>query len=449
MCDGGGFRGTLRVMGVGGRLTRSVGKVRRMVRRGGAEESGFAAMQELIFVSSAGDALIAVALAGSQFLSVQPGEARNKVALYLLITMAPFALLAPLVGPTLDRFPHGRRVALGVSLLARGALAYSLAGYINGTGLLLYPLALGLLVLSRAFGVARSAVVPRVVPPSMTLVKANSRLTLTTVLAGLVLAPLGYGVAKIIGYDWLLRAAAVIFVIGLFFAWVLPDHVDSAAGEQRATSLARATMGGGSRFRRVLGELPAALRSATAVRALVGFLTIYLAFYFREHGNGLKTIGLLGLFASVGSALGVFLGGRFKKGKPEVLILVALVLAGGGCAGAAVMYHQPTALLATLLATMAGSMGKLGLDAVIQRDVAEDTRNSAFARSETAMQLSWVLGGAVGLLPMPISLGFILGASGMAAALIAETISLRRVRRIGPAPRGAAPTVTSPTISTG
>src|SRR4051794_26480660 len=252
-------------MGMGGRVTRSVGKVRRMARRGGAEQSGFAAMQELIFVSSAGDALIAVALAGSQFLSVQPGEARNKVAMYLLITMAPFALLAPLVGPTLDRFPHGRRIALGVTLLARGVLAYSLADYINGSGLLLYPLAFGLLMLSRAFSVARSAVVPRVVPPSMTLVKANSRLTLTTVLAGLVLAPFGYGLAKLVGYDWLLRVAAVIFVIGLFFAWALPQHVDSATGEQRATSLGRATVTGGSRFRRVLGELPAALRSATVV----------------------------------------------------------------------------------------------------------------------------------------------------------------------------------------
>src|ERR1700709_2195727 len=188
-------------MGVAAGLARGVGKVRRMVRRGGAEESGFAAMQELVFVSSAGDALIAVTLAGSQFLSVQPGEARNKVAMYLLITMAPFALLAPLVGPMLDRFPHGRRVALGVTLLARGALAYSLADYINGSGLLIFPRALGLLMLSRAFGVARSAVVPRVVPESMTLVKANSRLTLTTVLSGLVLAPLGYGTGKTVGHD--------------------------------------------------------------------------------------------------------------------------------------------------------------------------------------------------------------------------------------------------------
>jgi MFS family permease len=436
-------------MGRGGGLTGSVGKVRRMARRGGADESGFAAMQELIFVSSAGDALIAVSLAGSQFLSVQPGEARNKVALYLLITMAPFAVLAPLVGPTLDRFPHGRRISLGVTLLARGAFAYSLAEYIQGSGLLLYPLALGLLVLSRAFSVARSAVIPRVVPPSMTLVKANSRLTLTTVLAGLVIAPLGYGIAKLVGYDWLLRVAAVIFVIGLFFSWVLPDHVDSAGSERRAMSIGRATVGGGSRFRRVLGELPSALRSATAVRALVGLLTIFLAFYFREHGGDLKSIGLLGLSASVGSGLGVFLGGRFKKAKPEVLIIFALVLACAGCVGAALMYLQLTALGATLLATMAGSMGKLGLDAVIQRDVAEDTRNSAFASSETALQLSWVIGGAIGLIPMPVTLAFVLGATGLGVALVAEMVSLRRVRRL-PVPVGAAPVgVTSPTISTG
>jgi MFS family permease len=373
---------------------------------------------------------------------VQPGEARNKVAMYLLITMAPFALLAPLVGPTLDRFPHGRRIALGVTLLARGVLAYSLADYINGSGLLLYPLAFGLLMLSRAFSVARSAVVPRVVPPSMTLVKANSRLTLTTVLAGLVLAPFGYGLAKLVGYDWLLRVAAVIFVIGLFFAWALPQHVDSATGEQRATSLGRATVTGGSRFRRVLGELPAALRSATVVRALVGFLTIFLAFYFREHDGGLRSIGLLGLCASMGSGVGVFLGGRFKKAKPEILIVFALVLAGAGCVGAALIYMQATALGATLLATMAGSMGKLGLDAVIQRDVAEDTRNSAFASSETAMQLSWVLGGAVGLIPMPAWVAFSLGAAGLGFALIAETVSLSRVRHL-PAPTGIAPVTTA------
>ena len=77
---------------------------------------------------------------------------------------------------------------------------------------------------------------------------------------------------------------------------------------------------------------------------------------------------------------------------------------------------------------MSGSMSKLGLDAVIQRDVAEDTRNSAFARSETALQLSWVVGGAFGLLPMPGWFGFTLGSVFVIIAFLGESASLRRAR---------------------
>jgi len=87
--------------------------------------------------------------------------------------------------------------------------------------------------------------------------------------------------------------------------------------------------------------------------------------------------------------------------KPEVLLVVGLICATVACLAGAVFYNVVTAILAALVVTMSGSMSKLGLDAVIQRDVAEDTRNSAFARSETALQLSWVAGGAFGLLPMP------------------------------------------------
>ena len=46
---------------------------------------------------------------------------------------------------------------------------------------------------------------------------------------------------------------------------------------------------------------------------------------------------------------------------------------------------------------MCQSLGKLSLDALIQRDVRDDVRTSVFARSETLLQLSWVIGGFVGL----------------------------------------------------
>jgi hypothetical protein len=41
---------------------------------------------------------VAVALAGTLFFSVPIGEARSRVALYLLLTMLPFALLVPVAG---------------------------------------------------------------------------------------------------------------------------------------------------------------------------------------------------------------------------------------------------------------------------------------------------------------------------------------------------------------
>jgi MFS family permease len=423
-------------MRVGAALGGGVSRARKAARSGGADESGLAPLLELSFFSSAGDALITVALAGSQFLSVNPGEARGKVALYLLVTMAPFALLAPVVGPTLDRFPNGRRVALGVTMLARAALAFMLAGQVDT--IYLYPLALGSLVLSRAFGVARSAVIPRVLPEGASLVKVNSRVTLTGVIGGLIVAPLGFGIAKVVGYPWMLRVGAVVFVVGLFLAWNLPSFVDSAAGEKKAPSVGRAAVSAqeSSRARRVLGELPAALRSAAALRGLVGFLTLFLAFRAKEDGLGLAGVAILGLAAGVGSAIGVFIGGRLKQARPETLIVIGLVCALGACVTTTLLYLTVTAMLAALIITMAGSMSKLGLDAVIQRDVAEDVRNSAFARSETALQLSWVFGGAFGLLPMPGWLGFGLGSLIMVAALFAESASLRSAHQRRRAERG-------------
>jgi hypothetical protein len=109
--------------------------------------------------------------------------------------------------------------------------------------------------------------------------------------------------------------------------------------------------------------------------------------------------------------------------------MLALLLAVGGCLGAAITYTRFTSLLAALLATMAGSMAKLALDAIVQRDIPENTRNSAFARSETILQLSWVGGGALGLIEMPGTVGFALAALVVGAALVVEARALRRSQR--------------------
>jgi MFS family permease len=416
-----------------------VSRLRASARRDGAGQSGLASLIELSFVNGAGDGLVAVALAGSLFFAVPTGEARSKVALYLLITMVPFALLAPVVGPLLDRVAYGRRTALAALCLGRGLLAWQLAGALDS--LQVYPLALGLLVGSRGFGVARSAVIPRVTPRELTLVQVNSRISLVNIAAGAAVAPVGLGIAQIpyVGYPWVLRICAIVYMAGVLFAFNLPKHVDSAAGELRphdpapappSRRMIRARVQAlGTRVRAMLKAMPATFRAALVLRGLVGFLTFYLAFLLRtEGGNHLWWLGGLAIAAGAGSGLGVFVGGQLGRRRPEGIIMLALLMAVGACVGAAINYSRLTSLVAALLATTAGSMSKLALDATIQRDVAGDTRNSVFAQSETALQLAWVAGGALGLVEMPGVLGFALAAAAVAATLVVDTRALRNAR---------------------
>lgn len=102
--------------------------IRRATHAHGAGESGLGKLIELHAINGAGDVMITVALASTVFFSVPTDEARGRVALYLAITMAPFTVLAPVIGPLLDRLPHGRRAAMAASMLARALLALLMSG---------------------------------------------------------------------------------------------------------------------------------------------------------------------------------------------------------------------------------------------------------------------------------------------------------------------------------
>ena len=80
---------------------------------------GLAKVHALI---AAGDSAMAAVLVGSVFIS-SPDAARSKVLLFQLISVAPFAIVAPLIGPWLDRIPGGRRFVVQLTALARAAAA--------------------------------------------------------------------------------------------------------------------------------------------------------------------------------------------------------------------------------------------------------------------------------------------------------------------------------------
>ncbi|MDX6223815.1 MAG: hypothetical protein QOE64_191, partial [Frankiales bacterium] len=91
-----------------------------------------------------------------------------------------------------------------------------------------------------------------------------------------------------------------------------------------------------------------------------------------------------------------------------------------------------TVMVIGTTAGAAAAMGKLALDATIQRAVPDEVRTSVFGRSETVLQLAWVIGGGIGTaLPLRAGAGLGLGALGLGAALVATR--LRRGSRQGTA----------------
>jgi len=430
-----------RVMRTAGRLPRLFlaglwRRIRRLVQAEGAAESGLSRLIDLHAVNGMGDALITVGLASTLFFAVPVGQARSRVALYLALTMVPFALLAPIVGPVLDRFPHGRRYAIATTMLARGFLAYVMAGALHE--LWLYPAAFGALAMSKAYGVARSSAVPRLLPPKVTLVAANSRLSLATIVAASVLAAIGAGLGTL-GASYPLYLAAVVYVLGMVLALRLPSRVDSDAGERTAQlPLFHRPAGGWRHPRRgdsvlLTPPVTVSLTASASLRALSGFLTLYLAFLLRTTSGSTKdgtiALGAVVAAAAVGSFVGTTIGARLRLGRPQPLQLGLIVLAAAGCVVAAVFSMLLTAVLVALLAGVSNSLAKLALDSMIQTEVAESVRSSAFARSETLLQLSWVVGGAIGLIPFGGWPGYAVAAAGLLRVAGRTAWSLRTVRQ--------------------
>jgi MFS family permease len=400
---------------VGSATGRAAGFTYRSARRAtqgkGAGETGLYRLIELHAFHGAGDAAVAIALAGTLFFQSPTEEARLEVAQFLALTMLPFVIVAPLISPLLDRFGHGRRWAIGTTMAVRAFLCWVLADAVLNGSVALFPAALGVLVASKAYIVTRSAAVPRLLPQELTLVRANARISLAGVVGAAVSAPLAV-LAASFGPEWALRYAFVVFVAATVLAILLPAEVDSARGEERVPLIARV---------RVPHIVVVGLHANAGVRLLSGFLTMYLVFLLREdpfpgwEEQPALLVGLVIGAAGVGNTLGIALGTRLRPAPPEITAIAALLTATAVTAFVAVLYGFPTVVLLGLVAGMAQPLAKLALDALIQREVPERTRAGAFARAETLLQLSWVIGGFVGLaMPLVPHVGL-----GVAAGLLA------------------------------
>ncbi|MEO6987303.1 MAG: MFS transporter [Aquihabitans sp.] len=353
--------------------------------------SPFARLARTHAASAMGDAMVAASLAGSLFFTLPAGDARTPVLRYLVITMLPFALLSPAIGPLIDRMKGGHRLMVIASTVGRAAASYLMATQVQSESLIFFFYALCLLVFQKAYQVGRSALVPTVVSNPTELVEANSKLALLSGIAGFV-GVIPAVILLQIGPEWSLGLAMVTYVVaGALATRIQPVLVaKESADVSERIELRGATI----------------IMAGTAmglIRASVGFLTLLIAFDFRGGDREPWQFALVGGVSVLSQLLGAAAGPRIRKVTSEENLLtgvLALVAVGGFLALLLGDVAGATVLGASI--GFAAGGGKLAFDSILQRDAPDANRGRAFARFETRFQIMWVVGA---LVPVAVAIG--------------------------------------------
>ena len=381
----------------------------------------------LVHVSMiAGDTLVTISLAGSLFFSVTPTEAKGKVLTYLLLTIAPFAVVSPILGPLIDRSSNGRRILVAMSAILRAVLCILLSEHLNSW--LLFPEAFLVLVSSKLYVVTRGALVPEMARsdqlrqhsgdvndtgwPSATpdgergFAGFNAQLTLLGAVVGLMTGAIGVGVLKGIGATSVLVLASGVFIFATFASLRMRPQ---SAHVQLATVVEPTEVERDLQTLRPQGdsEVSWGLGAIAVMRFAVGFATFLLAFGLRRQGSGAGWFAVALVLSGLGALVGLGIVTRVRNRLSESTLLTAALVATA--VGAFTVSQFPSTGSQVALAAWLGaaaSIAQPSFDAITQRHVPENAQGRTFARFAVRQQLLWVFGA---LIPVAIAMSFAVG----------------------------------------
>lgn len=428
-------------------MRRPLALVRAALRDLFDQDTAFGRLAMVQVAMLAGDTLITISLADTLFFSNPAKAAEGKVLLYLLLTVAPFAVVSPLLGPLIDASRGARRLLVFASAVGRVVLCVLMARSVHS--LLLFPEALCALVLSKLYLVTRGALVPEMARADQLRAHPegvddagwplegddqieegfagfNAQLTLLGTVAGFAISLPGLGILRLLHSPGVLVFAAMVFCAAAFGATRLP----SLPRRRRDEADAEVAEGGhtgpiGDR------EVVLGLTASATIRLTSGFLTFLLAFGLRRHHAGLYWYGVALAATGVGALLGLYVVRRLRRHLSESSLLTgALLLVGVGGVVAAVSGGVPAQAGLALVAAVAGAIAQPSFDALTQRHVPPGSQGRVFARLAVRQQLTWVLGAFLSVaIPMPFVVGdgLIAGVS-VACALGYSLARLAKVR---------------------
>jgi len=373
-----------------------------------------------------GDAAMVVALADSLFFDIDLDAARSRVLLFLAIGFAPFLVVAPLIGPMIDRVAGGRRLVIQLVAVARVVLMVLMARYLDA--LALFPLVFASLVLQKTYVVSKSAIVPSTVRSERELVEANSKLGLISGLTGAAaVVPAGI-LLQLAGASATLVYGALIFGAAFVAATRLPPEVV-------ATEAAGAAEVGHLRSDNIaLGAI-----AMTVLRASVGFTFFHLAFWLREQDQGTiwfaAVVGVSALAAMFGNAIAPKIRDRVRE---ETMLSVALIVCSASGVMVALLGGPVGAVILAAVLNLMAALGRLSFESIVQRDAPDANQGRAFAVFETRFQLAWAVGAFIAVaLQLPGIAGFVVVAVATALASV-RVVGTDRMRSVSRRSRGRA-----------
>jgi hypothetical protein len=348
------------------------------------------------FASVAGDALLAISLADSVFFSLPVDESRLKVAAYLGLTMVPLALAGPLIVPLLDR-AGPRRIVTFIVAVGRALLALYLAPRL-GT-LLLFPVALAILVLSKVHAITKNGLTMAYASPDEGLMRANARLGRIAVAGAVVVGPFGFAFLTIWG------GAGPIYLAAA--AWAIAAALTPRLPHPRSRGAA-AGVEVGSRGR--VPQLAVAAIGAVGMRAAAGFLLFLVLFALRTADVPATWFAVVAGGAVVGGFLADLVAPRVPTGTREEAVVIACVSAAGvGALLASQLYGLTLLTIYSVTAGAATEFARLAFQSLMQRYAPKGALGRVFVRYEVLFQLAWVAGAFMpAVLPIDFRLGILL-----------------------------------------
>ena len=371
-----------------------------------------------------GDAAMLVALADSLFLSIDPSAARSRVLLFLVVSFAPFIVIAPLIGPVIDRAAGGRRTV--IQLVAGGRVVLSLLMAVFIDNLALFPLVFASLVLQKSYIVSKSALVPSVVRTEDELVEANSKLGVIAGLTGFAAvlpAALLQVIPPLAGWATLVYAA-LLFAVALGSATRLPADVVAASAQP---PIERAQLHG--------TRLRMAGITMLLLRGCVGFMFFHLAFWLRGKSAGTAWFAVAVAMSALGTMVGNVFAPMLRRSTTEEKMLAgALIVSAVAGVGAAVIGGIPSGVALAVAVNLAAAVGRLAFESIVQRDAPQANRGRAFAQFETRFQFAWATAGLIPVIvEIPGQVGFLLVGI-VCAVAVANLVAGVQIPRL-PAPR--------------